>query len=210
MEEDKQSTLERIQTAAKQEFMEKGFQCASLRNIVKTAGVTTGAFYGYYGSKEELFDALVGKHAEYILKLFDTTIDDFEKLEGEEQTRQMVDVSSSSILRMLDYVYENYDAFKLIILRAEGTKYADFIHQLVVREEESTFTYIETLKQMGFHVEPINKKLIHIVASGMFSGVFETIVHDMPQEEAKEYVLQLERFCTAGWENLLGVKFGNK
>lgn len=210
MAEDKQSTLERIQTAAKQEFMEKGFQCASLRNIVKTAGVTTGAFYGYYGSKEELFDALVGKHAEYILKLFDTTIDDFEKLAGEEQTRRMVDVSSSSILRMLDYVYENYDAFKLIILRAEGTKYADFIHQLVVREEESTFTYIETLKQMGFQVEPINKKLIHIVASGMFSGVFETIVHDMPQEEAKEYVLQLERFCAAGWENLLGVKFGNK
>lgn len=28
-------------------------QAASLRNIVKTAGVTTGAFYGYYKSKEE-------------------------------------------------------------------------------------------------------------------------------------------------------------
>ena len=210
MTEDKQSTLERIQTAAKQEFMEKGFQCASLRNIVKTAGVTTGAFYGYYGSKEELFDALVGKHAEYILTLFDTTIDDFEKLTGEEQTRQMTEVSSSSILRMLDYIYENYDAFKLIILCAEGTKYADFVHQLVVREEESTFTYIKTLEQMGFHVEPINKKLIHIVASGMFSGIFETIVHDMPKEEAKEYVLQLERFYTAGWECLMGVRFGNK
>lgn len=210
MTEDKQSTLERIQTAAKREFMEKGFQCASLRNIVKTAGVTTGAFYGYYGSKEELFDALVGKHAEYILTLFDTTIDDFEKLTGEEQTRQMTEVSSSSILRMLDYIYENYDAFKLIILCAEGTKYADFVHQLVVREEESTFTYIKTLEQMGFHVEPINKKLIHIVASGMFSGIFETIVHDMPKEEAKEYVLQLERFYTAGWECLMGVRFGNK
>ena len=35
--------------------MEEGFQAASLRNIVKTAGV----FYGYYNSKEELFSAVV-------------------------------------------------------------------------------------------------------------------------------------------------------
>ena len=38
------STLEKIHIAAKQEFLDKGFQLASLRNIVKTAGVTTGAF----------------------------------------------------------------------------------------------------------------------------------------------------------------------
>ena len=57
--EPERNTLELIHTAAKVEFMEKGFQAASLRNIVKTAGVTTGAFYGYYDSKEELFAALV-------------------------------------------------------------------------------------------------------------------------------------------------------
>lgn len=210
MSEDKQSTLEKIHTAARREFMEKGFQSASLRNIVKTAGVTTGAFYGYYGSKEELFDALVGEQVEYVFRLFDTTLDDFEKLSGEEQTIKMTEISGEAVMQMLEYIYDNYDAFKLIILCAEGTKYADFIHQLVVKEAESTFAYIETLKQMGCSVEPINKNLIHMVASGLFSGVFETIIHDMPKAEAKEYVLQLERFCAAGWEELLGVKFGNK
>ena len=34
------------------EFLDKGFQGASLRQIVKNAGVTTGAFYGYFSSKE--------------------------------------------------------------------------------------------------------------------------------------------------------------
>lgn len=210
MSEDKLSTLEKIHTAARQEFLEKGFQSASLRNIVKTAGVTTGAFYGYYGSKEELFDALVGEQAEYVLKLCGTVIDDFEKLPGEEQTRRMTDYSDDAIVRMLDYVYDNYDAFKLIILCAEGTGYADFVHQLVVREAESTFTYIETLKKMGYTVAPINKNLIHMVASGLFTGIFETIVHDMPKEEARDYVQQLESFHTAGWERLLGVKFGER
>lgn len=208
--EKKQSTLEKIHDAARSEFMEKGFQSASLRNIVKTAGMTTGAFYGYYGSKEELFDALVGEQADYVLKLFDNTIDDFEKLSGEEQTKRMTETSDHAILRMLDYIYDNYGAFQLLILHAEGTKYTDFVHQLVVREEVSTFTYIETLRQMGCSVEPINPELIHMVASGLFTGVFEAIVHDMPKEEAKTYVLQLERFYMAGWEELLGVRFGNK
>ena len=40
MTEANSSTLERIHTAAQAEFLEKGYQAASLRNIVKTAGVT--------------------------------------------------------------------------------------------------------------------------------------------------------------------------
>ena len=55
------TTLERIHQAAKAEFLEKGYKDASLRNIVKSVGMTTGAFYGYYKSKEDLFEALVGE-----------------------------------------------------------------------------------------------------------------------------------------------------
>lgn len=37
-------TLENILNAGKEEFLEKGFLSSSLRNIVKKANVTTGAF----------------------------------------------------------------------------------------------------------------------------------------------------------------------
>ena len=64
------TTLENIHRAAKAEFLEKGYKDASLRNIVKSVGMTTGAFYGYYKSKEELFEAIVGEHYEYIRNRF--------------------------------------------------------------------------------------------------------------------------------------------
>lgn len=67
MSEVEQTTLNLILSAAMQEFLKKGFKSASLRNIVKTAGVTTGAFYGYYDSKEDLFEALVGEHYNFLL-----------------------------------------------------------------------------------------------------------------------------------------------
>ena len=56
-------TRNQIQQAAVHEFLEKGFRGASLRQIVKNAGVTTGAFYGYFSSKEALFASIVEPHA---------------------------------------------------------------------------------------------------------------------------------------------------
>lgn len=50
MESKAPDTLEKIQQTALDEFLEKGFLGASLRQIVKHAGVTTGAFYGYFSS----------------------------------------------------------------------------------------------------------------------------------------------------------------
>ena len=68
MNENIHSTREKILEAGKKEFLEKGFRDASLRTIVKEAGVTTGAFYGYYKSKEDLFDALVTEPYEKMME----------------------------------------------------------------------------------------------------------------------------------------------
>ena len=43
MTQEKPATQQAILAAAQAEFWEKGFQRASLRSIVKAAGVTTGA-----------------------------------------------------------------------------------------------------------------------------------------------------------------------
>ena len=44
---------------ARAEFLEKGYQKASLRSICKKAGVTTGALYFFFQDKEDLFAAIV-------------------------------------------------------------------------------------------------------------------------------------------------------
>ena len=48
----------RLLSAAKEEFLNKGFEKASLTDICKAAGVTTGALYKRFNGKEDLFPCL--------------------------------------------------------------------------------------------------------------------------------------------------------
>lgn len=93
MNRNENNTLDDILSAAKAEFSEKGFQSASLRRIVKNAGVTTGAFYGYFKSKEELFDALVGEQYDMLMGMFCETQNAFTRLSPKEQVQQMDELS---------------------------------------------------------------------------------------------------------------------
>lgn len=47
-----------ILEAAREVFAEIGFETATVRDIVRRSGLSVGAFYNYYRSKEEVFDAL--------------------------------------------------------------------------------------------------------------------------------------------------------
>lgn len=53
-------TRKELLKCAKEEFMDKGFMGASLRNICQKAGVTTGALYFFFKDKDDLFCNVVG------------------------------------------------------------------------------------------------------------------------------------------------------
>ena len=49
-----EDTKQLILDTAKKEFMEKGYNDASVRSIAKQAGLTTGAIFRYFADKESL------------------------------------------------------------------------------------------------------------------------------------------------------------
>lgn len=202
---EERTTLELIHKAAVAEFLEKGFKSASLRNIVKTAGVTTGAFYGYYKSKEQLFDALVGKQYDMFMGRFKEAQEAFTRLTPEEQRDNMGKISGDCMEWMTDYVYENFEAFKLLVCRAEGTRYENMLHEMVEIEIEATHAYVKILEGLGYKSYSIDPYLEHMLVSGLFSSYFEVIIHDIPYEKAKGYVHDLRRFYTAGWSEIMGL-----
>ena len=203
MESKTPNTLEKIQQAALDEFSEKGFLGASLRQIVKHAGVTTGAFYGYFSSKEALFASIVEPHAATLMSKYVEAHISFSELPAEKQQEHMGVESGTYIHWMADYVCQHREPVKLLLCGAEGTGYENFIHRMVELEVESTFQYMETLRSLGHNVPELSPSLCHIIASGMLSGLAEIVVHDIPKEQAMRDVEQLRTFYTAGWLKLM-------
>ena len=204
MGEAETTTLRLIHSAAMQEFLEKDFQSASLRNIVKKAGVTTGAFYGYYASKESLFESLVCEQYEYFIGLFQKAQQDFSNIPQEEQPKHMGDISGACMDEMLLYAYQHLNVFKLILCHSEGTRFSHLIDEMVEIEIKGTHDYLAVLEKLGRPAPPIDEHLEHVLITGMFNTFFELIIHEMPLEKAQYYLKEMRAFYTAGWMKIMG------
>ena len=199
-------TQKRILEVGKREFLEKGFKDASLRAIVKEAGFTKGAFYGYYNSKEALFDALVAPAADELIAQFKQAQQAHYELVTEDKAEQSQDLSTSYLNYFINYIYDHFDAFKLVICCSEGTRYANYIHELVELEVDQTEDYYQQLRQLGKLEGTVNRDLHHMITSAYFTAVFETVAHDMSREQAIGYVNELAVFFNCGWSGLLRFK----
>ena len=193
-----EDTEKNILNTARKHFLKDGFSGASLRNIVKDAGLTTGAFYKYYPTKEALFDALTDPYIEHIYQIYDRVVEDFEKLSAKEQTSNMSDTSGDGMDQMIDYIYEHYDNFRLLLKCGDSGKFETFIHNMVDREMRSSLEYVKKMKEDGIEIPIVGESLMHMIYTGFFSSIFQIIEHDIDKETAKRNVHKLREFNTGG------------
>ena len=198
-------TQMKILEVGKKEFLEKGFKDASLNQIVAEAGFTKGAFYGYYPDKTALFEDLVGETASELLTRFKAAQDDYFDLVPEGKAKDSLELSTQHLHELVAFMYDHFDEFKLILCRAEGTGYADFIEVLVELEVDRSEEYYALLRKNGMLSGSMTRQLHHMITRAYFTAVCETIVHDMPREEAMKYVDELAIFFHSGWYALATV-----
>jgi AcrR family transcriptional regulator len=200
---DKTDTLKRIIPFARQEFLEKGFEKASMRAIAASAGITAAGLYRHFKDKEGMFASLVEPAAGELMQMYVRMHREFEALPGDVQRETVFNYSTDNIKIFIEYIYDHFDEFKLLITCAEGTQYAGFADELVKVEVDSTLKFIEVTQNTAISSGKVTPALLHIVANAFLSAVFETVRHDMPQKDAEDYVQSLRQFFTAGWRELL-------
>ena len=194
-------TQEKILEIGKKEFLDKGFKEASLNEIVEKAGFTKGAFYGYYPTKESLFDSLVFEVINEFNEKFKKAKDDHFNLILQNKVSRTINLSTDYLKYFVNYVYDHFDVFKLILCCSNGTKYNNYIHDLVVQDIIWTEEFFKILKAKNKIRGNISKELHHMIISAYFTAAFETVVHDMKREEAIKYIEELATFFNAGWKS---------
>ena len=111
---------EKLMEAAKQEFLKNGYERASLQAIAEKAGSSKGAIYIRYPDKESLYRSLVQPAMDDFCGLIQSALEQFNQLSGGEQTSQMCSFSDRGFWASVDYIYDHFDDFKLLLTSGEN------------------------------------------------------------------------------------------
>lgn len=196
------STLEKILACSKAEFLSKGFKDASLRNIASAAGLTTGAIYGYFKDKNAIFEALVNPVCKRVDGIFSEYAATYYNTDGF-VSELNVQKSVGELRAIYEFIYENFDEFRLLLVCAEGSSRSDFMHTLVDYEVKHTMAYLKqfkSAKRVDFEIDEIT---IHILSGSYIGALMEPVRHNMSYEEAIRNIEFLGTFFTGGWETIM-------
>ena len=110
--------------------------------------------------------------------------------------------SSGAIDTLVDYLYEHFEEFKLIVCCSAGTKYEHFIDELMEYEVEYTYRYMDSIGCESIRSGLVTEDFIHMIGTAYFNGMFEVVRHDMSRAQAKKYIHMLEVYHFAGFDTI--------
>lgn len=177
----------RILASAKAEFLEKGFERASLKTICENAQVTTGALYKRYSGKEDLFRAVVAE-----------TVDALQAVAAEKTTVDLAAMTDEALVKAWDMdeaymlwwfrlLYQHREGFTLLLCRAEGTAYADFPHDWVEQMAQGTWKYYQEARRRGLTQTDFSGRELHILLSAFWTTIYEPFIHGYSWEEIADH-----------------------
>lgn len=192
----------RILESAREEFLSKPYEQVSLREICQKAGVTTGAFYNRYKNKEELFDALVAPTLETVKTYSDATETfNYDRLDSQDM-RRVWELTPETQRRIVEMLYADYEGFRLLLCHAEGTKYANFIHDFVSDVTARSYRFAEEAYRRGIAAFLIDEEELHMLLTAYWSTMFEPIIHSLPKEKALRHSEAVAKIFN--WTSVLG------
>lgn len=199
---DKTASHRKVLAAAREEFMEYGYENASMRRIGQRAGMTAAGLYRHCRDKADLFSEIVLPSIQRIDDWLDAHISrSVRSVESND-----VDLwKDSEIDMMRDLVYPNMEEYRLLLTRAQGSPYENFLHDLTEKHQNQMLQFLPLLQERGFTPRRIDPQELHLLLSAYTTALFEPVVHGYSQEDAFRCLETVEAFFLPGWKQVLGL-----
>ncbi len=201
MPKDKTASHLRVIAAARNEFLEYGFEKASMRRVGERCGLTAAGLYRHCRDKQDLFDQLVAPALDRLHSWMDIHLAKYLDAVQNEGNFQWQD---SWIDMMREVVYPFVDDYHLLLTCSSGTKYESFLHDLTQTAQDQMMQFLPILREKGLAVREISPADLHLLFSAYVTALFEPVIHRYPPEEAIRCLETVEAFFLPGWKSLFG------
>ncbi len=204
MPRDKTENHGKIVEAAFEEFRKYGFEEASMRRIAAACGMSPSGLYKHFPGKEEMFDSLVKPALDGLMNLYH----EIEKEYFDDLSKYgKADVSNSKgeLVRAMEYIYDHYPEFELIICKSKGSVYENFKHDIAHLEERVTLRYMEEITKKGIPVKSFDQNEFHLLVTACIEALFQSVTHGFSKEQALHFADTLEHFYAPAWKEFFGI-----
>lgn len=197
------ATRQKLLDCAREEFLEKGYMKASLRNICKEADVTTGALYFFFRDKEDLFAALV---EEPLQQLYEAMAAHYamerenEAMVAELNLEEDGDLESSR--QIISHMYANREAFLLILTKSQGSRFEQCMDEVVEISEKQYRTLCDTVTNASGRPR-VDDYLTHFMAHIMVDTFAHLFLHEEDKNVALKHIDALTRYLIRGWMSIV-------
>ena len=183
-DERRKQTEQKLIKSGREEFLEKGYAKANLRDICKAAGVTTGAFYFSFENKEALLGAILNP-----------IIMDYERMCSILAKREEEDPSTAedNERQMMEYLSAHRTEAIILMEKCAGSRYEGFKSQITMQMQAAFTSYFS--KFMG---NSPNGELIRILVSMRLQGYMELVKGDYTVEERVQLAKEIGIHADAG------------
>jgi len=190
-----------ILSAARSEFINKGFKDASMRTIARNANVGLSNIYNYFTNKDEIFLAIV-KPAK----------DDIFAFINKNHTEESIDFNRSSTFGHQEETIEYYinlidkyrEELRLLLFQSQGSSLDNFRETFTEYITQVSCDYMELEKKHFPDNTDVSPFFLHTLASWMVSVMGEIVTHDLNKQKIREFFREYFRFEFAGWRELTG------
>lgn len=187
--------------AAKKEFLEKGYNKASLRNICAKAGMTTGALYFFFSNKEDLYESIVNPPIEELKRMIIEHYKEDSEFLANQDSLDMGNIDHSDIAEMIvKHIYKNYDSFILLLSGSKEDALDKEIDEFVELIEKSTILMVKDSKYYTY--DPF---MTHWMAHTTVDSVAHVIKHEKDESIAQKRIQSIMNYLVIGWIKLVMV-----
>jgi len=193
----------RILHEAREAFNDKGFLKASMRDIAREVGISTGNIYNYFKGKGELFCAVV----QPVTHSFHTMLEQHHGLE----CASILDMLTEDFLRQttdeyLDIIHRYRTLLGILFFKAQGSSLEHFKEEFTDKATAQVKLWIDKEKSMHSGMSAaVTDFFLHLNTVWMLSFFEEIIMHDIRGEALKQAVSEYIKFEIHGWKYMFNL-----
>lgn len=167
--------------------------------------MSTGAIYGYFKSKEDIFAALIEQGIQELKELLNDhrylTETDFNSLLQAEEINELRKLTIKEKMTFFKLLYLHRETFLLLLIDSAGTRFENFWTTIFQEDIDRCVAFYHKAK--GHYPDDISKRTIELVIKNSLRGSLEIFERQEHFENAIPYLQTLMTFYWDGFIEFL-------